>query len=62
MLDHSGRGRIAPKPSLKPLNPAAGGACLSHGSHKTAATSLFLQEDIEKGVVNPNLAVIFDEP
>src|SRR5208337_4757729 len=28
---------------------------------KTAAPS-FLQKDVEEGVVNPNLAVIFDEP
>jgi hypothetical protein len=27
-----------------------------------AEAALFLQKDIEKGVVNPNLAVVFDEP
>ncbi len=36
------------------------GGCLSHGSHKTGRP-LFLQKDIEKGVVNLNLAVVFDE-
>ena len=35
---------------------------LWHGSRTKTAAPSFMQKDIEQGVVNPNLAVIFDEP
>ena len=38
------------------------GAVLHMEVRTKIAAPLFIQKDVEEGVVNPNLAVIFDEP
>ena len=55
--------RNCPEEFPKSLNAEAcnRGGCLSRGSHTKTAALLFLQKNIEERVVNPNLAVIFDE-
>ena len=51
----------------RPVNPSHAGLPKGHGglaqgNPQKGAAPLFLQKDIEQGVVYPNLAVIFDEP